>query len=64
MDEELIHQELSESIIGAAMHVLNVLKPLLDEKLYGLNKTFCGAISSSAFSCANDFLAIATRHLD
>jgi GxxExxY protein len=34
MDEELIHHELSESIIGAAMHVLNVLKPGLDEKLY------------------------------
>jgi GxxExxY protein len=34
MDDELIHHELSESIIGAAMHVLNVLKPGLDEKLY------------------------------
>ena len=31
---ELIHETLSESIIGAAMHVLNVLKPGLDEKLY------------------------------
>ena len=31
---ELLHKELSESIIGAAMTVLNVLKPGLDEKLY------------------------------
>ena len=31
---ELIHENLSESIIGAAMTVLNVLKPGLDEKLY------------------------------
>lgn len=30
----LIHKELSESIIGAAMTVLNTLKPGLDEKLY------------------------------
>ena len=28
------HQELSHSIIGAAMSVLNELKPGLDEKLY------------------------------
>lgn len=34
MKEPLIHSELSESIIGAAMTVLNVLKPGLDEKLY------------------------------
>lgn len=34
MGSELIHKELSESIIGAAMEVLNVLKPGLDEKLY------------------------------
>jgi GxxExxY protein len=34
MDHELIHKDLSESIIGAAMTVLNVLKPGLDEKLY------------------------------
>src|ERR1700722_5405329 len=34
MGEELIHKELSESIIGAAMTVLNTLKPGLDEKLY------------------------------
>src|SRR5438309_827777 len=34
MSQELIHRELSESIIGAAMTVLNVLKPGLDEKLY------------------------------
>jgi len=30
----LIHRELSEDIIGAAMTVLNKLKPGLDEKLY------------------------------
>ena len=34
MDKKLIHRELSESIIGAAMRVLNALKPGLDEKLY------------------------------
>ena len=34
MAEDLIHKELSESIIGAAMAVLNVLKPGLDEKIY------------------------------
>jgi GxxExxY protein len=34
MDKELIHKELSESIIGAAMMVLNTLRPGLDEKLY------------------------------
>jgi hypothetical protein len=31
---ELIHKELSGQIIGAAMAVLNELKPGLDEKLY------------------------------
>jgi GxxExxY protein len=30
----MIHQELSRSIIGSAMDVLNELKPGLDEKLY------------------------------
>jgi GxxExxY protein len=30
----LIHEELSKSIIGCAMAVLNELKPGLDEKLY------------------------------
>ena len=30
----MIHQELSRSIIGAAMAVLNELRPGLDEKLY------------------------------
>ena len=30
----LVHHELSESIIGAAMTVLNALRPGLDEKLY------------------------------
>jgi GxxExxY protein len=34
MSHDLIHKELSESIIGAAMTVLNTLKPGLDEKLY------------------------------
>ncbi len=34
MDQELIHKELSEAIIGAAMTVLNTLRPGLDEKLY------------------------------
>jgi GxxExxY protein len=32
--ENMVHRELSESVIGAAMTVLNVLKPGLDEKLY------------------------------
>ena len=31
---KLIHEELSGEIIGAAMHVLNEMKPGLDEKLY------------------------------
>jgi len=31
---KLLHEELSHSIIGAAMAVLNELKPGLDEKLY------------------------------
>ena len=30
----LLHEELSGKIIGAAMQVLNTLKPGLDEKLY------------------------------
>ncbi|MBU1693231.1 MAG: GxxExxY protein [Verrucomicrobia bacterium] len=30
----IIHRETSEAIIGAAMQVLNELKPGLDEKLY------------------------------
>lgn len=34
MKQKLIHAELSESIIGAAMTVLNELKPGLHEKLY------------------------------
>ena len=34
MGEELIHEDLTEEIIGAAMEVLNELKPGLDEKLY------------------------------
>lgn len=32
--DDLIHRELSEQIIGAAMKVLNELRPGLDEKLY------------------------------
>jgi GxxExxY protein len=34
MTDTLIHRELSGQIIGAAMTVLNELKPGLDEKLY------------------------------
>jgi GxxExxY protein len=34
MKKELIHEGLSGKIIGAAMDVLNELKPGLDEKLY------------------------------
>ncbi len=34
MINDLIHKELSESIIRAAMEALNTLKPGLDEKLY------------------------------
>lgn len=34
MNQDLMHKEISESIIGAAMTVLNALKPGLDEKLY------------------------------
>jgi GxxExxY protein len=34
MSHELIHKDLSEVIIGAAMRVLNTLRPGLDEKLY------------------------------
>jgi GxxExxY protein len=32
--DKIIHRELSEGIIGAAMTVLNTLKPGLDEKAY------------------------------
>ncbi|MCK4564281.1 MAG: GxxExxY protein [Verrucomicrobia bacterium] len=34
MNNNLIHEELSRSIIGASMAVLNELKPGLHEKLY------------------------------
>lgn len=34
MSGEPIHKELSASIVGAAMTVLNILRPGLDEKLY------------------------------
>lgn len=33
MREEIIHKEVSHRILGAAMSVLNELKPGLDEKL-------------------------------
>jgi GxxExxY protein len=33
-DKPLVHEELSKQIIGAAMEVLNTLRPGLDEKLY------------------------------
>lgn len=32
--DKMIHSELSESVIGAAMKVLNTLKPGLNEKAY------------------------------
>lgn len=32
--DDLIHEKLSDEILGAAMAVLNELKPGLDEKLY------------------------------
>ena len=34
MGKEILYEELSKDIIGAAMEVLNKLKPGLDEKLY------------------------------
>jgi GxxExxY protein len=34
MAKEILYEELSKDIIGAAMEVLNKLKPGLDEKLY------------------------------
>ena len=34
MGREILYEELSRDIIGAAMEVLNELKPGLDEKLY------------------------------
>ena len=34
MGEDYLHRELSSNIIGAAMEVLNELRPGLDEKLY------------------------------
>lgn len=34
MNNSLVHEEISKSIIGAAMTVLNELKPGLQEKLY------------------------------
>jgi GxxExxY protein len=34
MQKKMIYEELSEKIISAAMHVLNELRPGLDEKFY------------------------------
>lgn len=34
MLDKMVHEELSGKIIGAAMSILNALKPRLDEKLY------------------------------
>jgi GxxExxY protein len=34
MPDELVHQEVTESVIGCGMTVLNALRPGLDEKLY------------------------------
>jgi GxxExxY protein len=34
MEKEILYEELSKDIIGAAIDVLNELKPGLDEKLY------------------------------
>ena len=33
-DQPLVHEELNKQVIGAAMEVLNSLKPGLDERLY------------------------------
>lgn len=34
MEHDLVNESVSQSIIGAAMRVLNTLRPVLDEKLY------------------------------
>jgi GxxExxY protein len=34
LSQELLHEDVTGEIIGAAMDVLNELKPGLDEKLY------------------------------
>ena len=43
---KMLHEDLSRAIIGAAMEVLNALKPGLDEKLYeralGIELNHCG----------------------
>lgn len=50
---KMIHEELSRSIIGIALEVLNELKPGLDEELYerandhraeAVRPSYCGAI--------------------
>ncbi|HMF46251.1 MAG TPA: GxxExxY protein [Candidatus Udaeobacter sp.] len=49
-DQKMIHEELSREIIGAAMEVLNELRPGLDEKLYeralGIELTNAGHVVS------------------
>jgi len=51
------HTDITRDIIGAAMAVLNELKPGLDEKLYEnalvieLEARFITAVSTSANSC-------------
>jgi hypothetical protein len=50
IDEQLIHKELTEAIIGAAMTLLNTLRPRLDEKLYerpGMGGRFALIFSSN-----------------
>ena len=57
MESELVHGDLSEAIIGAAMTVLNTLKPGLDEKLYEtalvieLKKRGHSSLNRSNFRC-------------
>ena len=53
---KLIHEELSGKIIGAAMDVLNELKPGLDEKLYetGDDQSNCNA-AGTLFQCKARF---------
>ncbi len=52
----MLHESLSGEIIGAAMTVLNTLKPGLDEKLY--EKALC--IELSGFSARNIRVTILT----
>ena len=54
----MIHSELSEKVIGAAMRVLNELKPGLDEKIYenalGMN---CGELAFPSSNNASSMFA-------